>query len=101
MTITISDERDRSQRSVAPRDDIELALIDMLAMMGWQHKRIAALFDCNMGRIAQALAGEYGPVPEWELRIRGAGSMRGRMGWGRLKNSAEPNDGDGPQSLPK
>lgn len=49
-------ERHVEQKSdkLSPSD---AAIVVLLASMGFQHKRIAALFDVNQGRIAEIVRG--------------------------------------------
>lgn len=79
MSMTLAQERLASQKSEAPGDDPEIALVKLLVDVGFQHKRIAALFDCNQGRIAEIATGkkgrgigyqfsvDAGDGPEWPL----------------------------------
>jgi hypothetical protein len=69
----LSDERMAQQKSIAPRDELEVALIELLAGLGFHNKRIAALFDCNQGRIS-----DYdSPPPPWSFEIKGVGKIVG------------------------
>lgn len=45
--LELTKERIASQKSDAPGDDLEIAIVKLLVDVGFQHKRIAALFDCN------------------------------------------------------
>lgn len=56
----LPDERIRSQRSDGLSDAIEIAIAKLLIDVGFQHKRVAALFDCNQGRIAEIATGQNG-----------------------------------------
>lgn len=69
MTYTLSSDRTLSQNSSAPNDDLEIALVRLLIRVGFQHKRIAALFDCNQGRIAEISTGEKRPEIDAEFSI--------------------------------
>lgn len=61
--------RIKSQRSDAPNGDLEIAIVKHLVDVGFQHKRIAALFDCNQGRIAEIATGQKGAGVGYEFRI--------------------------------
>lgn len=69
MNATLSHRRQKSQISNAPDDDLEIALVRLLIRVGFQHKRIAALFDCNQGRIAEISTGEKRPEIDAEFSI--------------------------------
>lgn len=66
---TLSQERMESQKSDAPNGDLEIAIVKHLVDVGFQHKRIAALFDCNQGRIAEIATGQKGAGVGYEFRI--------------------------------
>lgn len=43
----------------------DVRVIKSLLKLGFQHKRIASLFDCNQGRIAEINSGgKYARVPD-------------------------------------
>lgn len=67
--MTLSEERIDSQRSEAPAGDLEIAVVKLLVDIGFQHKRVAALFDCNQGRIAEIATGQKGADVGYEFRI--------------------------------
>lgn len=56
----LSSHRVKSQRSENPSGELEIAIVKLLIAVGFQHKRIAALFDCNQGRIAEISKGHKG-----------------------------------------
>lgn len=68
-TLTLSEERINSQMSESPTGDLEIAIVKLLLDIGFQHKRIAALFDCNQGRIAEIATGKKGTGVGYEFRI--------------------------------
>lgn len=57
---TLSHDRIESQKSDAPSGALGIAIVKLLVDVGFQHKRIAALFDCNQGRIAEIATGQKG-----------------------------------------
>lgn len=63
-----------SQKSEAPTDAAEIAIVKMLSDAGFQHKRIAALFDCNQGRIAEIVNGHKGASVSYQFQVMGASS---------------------------
>ena len=64
-------ERIKSQRSDAIDHDIEIAITRLLLDVGFHHKRIAALFDCNQGRIAEIATGQNRPGVSYSFNIEG------------------------------
>lgn len=43
----------------------DAVVVKMLLRLGFQHKRIAALFDCNQGRISEINSGQkFADVPD-------------------------------------
>ena len=73
-TLTLSEERIESQKSDAPTGALEIAIVKLLVDVGFQHKRVAALFDCNQGRIAEIATGQKGSVFSYEFRVLRRGS---------------------------
>lgn len=53
----LPEERKTSQSSRA-LDSTDAAVVKLLMELGFQHKRIAALFDVNQGRIAEIGTGQ-------------------------------------------
>lgn len=72
--IALNVERQDSQKSHNPEGIVEISIIRMLIRVGFHHKRIAALFDCNQGRISEVAKGSYG-VPAWWFQIPGTGEL--------------------------
>lgn len=58
MVDRLPQHRMRSQRSEAPTAPVEVAITKLLLDVGFTQKRIAALFDCNQGRIAEISRGK-------------------------------------------
>lgn len=52
----ISEATMACQASTTPSSELEVAIVCFLSQSGFQHKRIAALFDCNQGRVSEVLA---------------------------------------------
>ncbi|MCH4543159.1 hypothetical protein [Ochrobactrum sp. A-1] len=64
--------RIRSQHSEAPTAALEVAITKLLLDIGFTQKRIAALFDCNQGRIAEISRGKVGAGISYKFEtIRG------------------------------
>lgn len=73
--LTLPEERIESQKSDAPTGALEIAIVKLLVDVGFQHKRIAALFDCNQGRIAEIATGQKGSEFSYEFRALHRGAV--------------------------
>ena len=71
MNLKLPEERIESQKSDGFNHAIEIALVKLLLRAGFQHKRIASLFDCNQGRIAEVATGANGPDVSFEFNVIG------------------------------
>lgn len=69
MSMTLTQEQLESQKSEAPGSDLEVAIVKLLIHVGFQHKRIAALFDCNQGRIAEIATKKKAPGVGFRFRV--------------------------------
>lgn len=75
---TLDPSRIESQKSETPSGILEVAIVRLLIDVGFQHKRIAALFDCNQGRIAEIATGARGPGISYHFRpLKGPWSTKG------------------------
>lgn len=66
----LNNTRINSMQSEAPNDNLEVALTKLLIDVGFQHKRIAALFDCNQGRVAEISRGHKGKNISYKFEVR-------------------------------
>ncbi len=72
MVDRLPQHRIHSQRSEAPTAPLEVAITKLLLDVGFTQKRIAALFDCNQGRIAEISRGKIGAGVSYKFQqIRG------------------------------
>lgn len=68
-TFKLSTKRNESQKSHNPESETEIAIVKMLCDAGFHHKRIAALFDCNQGRIAEINKGQNGAHVNYKFEV--------------------------------
>lgn len=69
--LKLPQERIESQRSDAATDPVEVAIIKLLVDVGFHHKRIAALFDMNQGRISEVANGQVRPDVGYAFEVIG------------------------------
>ena len=67
----LPEERIESMKSDAIDHDIEIAITKLLIDVGFHQKRIASLFDCSQGRVAEISIGKNGPRIGYEFRDEG------------------------------
>lgn len=66
----VSRARQNSQLSHNPDEPLEFAIVKLLVDHGFHHKRIAALFDCNQGRIAEIARGHRGASTSYSFKVK-------------------------------
>lgn len=67
----LPEERIESMKSDAIDHDIEIAITKLLIDVGFHQKRIASLFDCSQGRVAEISIGKNGARIGYEFAIVG------------------------------